>query len=29
MMVETLYKTMKYMNVEEAMIAWGDGPWKR
>ena len=28
-MVETLYKAMKYMNAEDAMIAQGDEPMKR
>jgi len=28
-MVEVLYKAMKYMNAEDAMIARGDGPRKR
>ena len=29
MMAETLYKATKYMNAEDAMIAWGEGPKKR
>ena len=28
-MVDMLYKATKYMNAEDAMIAWGDGPKKR
>ena len=28
-MAETMYKAMKYMNAEDAMIARGEGPRKR
>lgn len=28
-MVEALFKATKYMNVEDAMIAWGNEPRKR
>ena len=28
-MAKTLYKATKYMNAEDAMMAWRDGPRKR